>query len=131
MDRRREQPEPKPGKQVFYGRLWAGYTKEQAMLSGSAREKVVKKHWWVYIKKYTPTYSRLQEDERETEYSWIDITYSKDEARVFRKEFHNVIENLEWKIRQTDDKESVKELNEQLEMAQAELDLFNIHNKWD
>lgn len=85
----------------------------------------------VWPAKYIPTYSRFKEDEWVAEYTWIDITYTIDEARIFRKEFMNVIENLEREIRQTEDKDCLKALNDKLELAQAELDLFNSYNsKW-
>lgn len=128
MERRYVQPEPKSNKQVFYGRLWAWYKKEEAILTWTRWESVLRKRWWYTIKKYIPTYSALQENVEELDYTWIDITYSKEEARVFRREFNNLIENLEREIRQTEDKDSLKNLNEKLEMAQAELSLFNNYN---
>ena len=129
MERRYAQPEPKSNKQVFYGRLQSWYTKEEAILTWERWTKVfAKKRWYTTNKKYIPTYSYLQEDEEELDYTWIDITYSKEEARIFRREFNDVIENLEWKIRQTEDKECLRELNDKLEMARAELSLFNNYN---
>jgi len=132
MERRYKQPDPKSNKQVFYGRLWAWYSKEQAILTWLKRESILKSKWFNYNnKKYIPTYSRLVEDEWIADYTWIDITYSKEEARVFRQEFNKVIENLEREIRQTEDKECLKKLNDDLEFAQAELDLFNSYNpRW-
>jgi hypothetical protein len=40
-----------------------------------------------------------------------------------------VIENLERELRQTEDKKCIKELNDKIELAKAELDLFNKYNK--
>lgn len=129
MERRRAQPDPKPGKQVFYGRLCSWYTKEQAMLSWEKWQKVMKERWaYGWPAKYVPTYSRFKEDEGIAEYTWIDITYTKEEARIFRKEFVNVIENLERTIRQTEDKDCLRELNDKMELTKAELDLFNSYN---
>lgn len=130
MEWRFAQPEPKAGKQVFYGRLCSWYTKEQSILTWEKWLEVMRAKWFYgKEKKYVPKYSRLQEDEWVAEYTWIDITYSKDEARVFRKEFANVIENLERELRQTEDKKCIKELNDKIELAKAELDLFNKYNK--
>lgn len=130
MERWSIQPEPKSNKQVFYGRLCSWYTKEQSILTWDKWLKVMRdKGFYWKEKKYVPTYSRLKEDEGAAEYTWIDITYSKEEARVFRKEFVNVIENLERELRQTEDKKCIKELNDKIESAKAELDLFNNYNK--
>jgi len=129
MERWSIQPEPKSNKQVFYGRLCSWYTKEQSILTWDKWLKVMRdKGFYWKEKKYVPTYSRLKEDEGVVDYTWIDVTYTKEEARVIRKEFANVIENLERMIRQTEDKDSLKKLNEKLEMAKAELSLFNNYN---
>jgi len=129
MERRQAHSDPKPGKQVFYGRLCSWYTKEQAMLTWERWQKVMKERWaYGWPAKYVPTYSRFKEDEDVADYTWIDVTYTKEEARVIRKEFVNVIENLERMIRQTEDKDNLKKLNEKLEMAKAELSLFNNYN---
>ena len=129
MERRYAYPDPKPGKQAFYGRLCSGYTKEQAILTWDKRLAIMKSRGICgWPAKYTPTYSRFKEDEWVADYTWIDITYTKEEARVFRKEFQSVIENLERDIQQTEDKECLKELNDKLELAKAELGLFNSYN---
>lgn len=132
MERRRAQPEPKPSKQAFYGRLCSWYTREQAMLTWEKWQKVMKKKASCsWPAKYIPTYSRFKKEEDIERYTWIDITYSKEEARPIRKEFVNVIEWLEWEIMQTEDKDCLKSLNDKLELAKAELDLFNSYNlKW-
>lgn len=91
----------------------------------------MKNRWVVWPAKYIPTYSRFKEDEWVADYTWIDITYTIEEARIFRKEFNNVIENLEWTIQQTEDKDCLKALGEKLDLAKAELDLFNSYNpRW-
>ena len=123
------QPEPKSNKQVFYGRIRLGYPKEQAILTWDRRqsileEKPIKKKTW--YKCYTWT---KQDAEREEEaYTWIDITYSKEEARVFRKEYQRIIDDLEWKLNMVDEKTLVKETNDKLELVKAELNVFNFYN---
>lgn len=123
------QKEPKSNRQVFYGRVRAWYKKEEAILTGEKWQKIlsrkeVKRNVW-----YKPTYSRLETDTREETYTWIDITYSKEEAKVFRKEFQRIIDNLEWSLTQMDEKTLVKETNDKLELVKAELSLFNLYNK--
>lgn len=129
MERWSIQPEPKSNKQVFYGRLCSWYTKEQSILTWDKWLKVMRdKGFYWKEKKYVPTYSRLKEDEGVADYTWIDITYTEEEAHYFRKEFWYVIEDLEREIGRTEDKECLKKLNEKLDLAKAELNLFNLYN---
>ena len=132
MERWQKHPEPKPNRQRFYGRLLCWYTKENAILQWEDWSKV-RKHWgckWTE-KSYTPKYSIQKKDEIES-YTWIDITYPKEVADVFRREFRTAIDNLEYKIYSSDDKECIKDLYDKLEFAKAEYDLFNLYNpiKW-
>ena len=76
-----------------------------------------------HLKKITKPSASAEED-----YTWIDITYPKEVARVIRKEFNNVISELEWRLRQVDEKDDVKVLTDKLELAKAELNLFNSYN---
>jgi len=120
----------KPERHIFYGRLVRWYTKEEAILT-----------WWNWeaVKKEKPRanctkpYVRKQSSQEinytEEDYTWIDITYPKDVAMVFRKEFYNVIDRLESEIKSAATKEDIYELNDKLEMAKAELNLFNKYNK--
>lgn len=120
----------KPLRHIFYGRLVRGWTKEEAITIWEEAEKVKNKKPHAYCNKpYTPTYTRLEEDETQAEYTGIDITYPADVAKVFRKEFYNVIDGLENQIRMSDDKECIKQLNEKLELVEAELKVFNSYNK--
>lgn len=59
----------------------------------------------------------------------INITLSKEEARVFRKEYVKMIEQLEWELTYTEEKTEVAWLNEKLERLQNELQIFNSYNK--
>lgn len=118
----------KPDRHVFYGRLVRGYPKEEAVLMGDKREKVMKQktratNTTPHLKKITKPSASAEED-----YTWIDITYPKEVARVIRKEFNNVISELEWRLRQVDEKDDVKVLTDKLELAKAELNLFNSYN---
>lgn len=129
-----EQPEPKPRKQAFYARLCSQYTKEQAILMWDERVEAMKsKGVCNRDKKYTPTYSRLQEDEAIEEYIWINVTYPIEIANIFRKEFVKVIDKLERDIRETDDRDNLKDLYDKLEFAKAEYDLFSFYNptEWE
>lgn len=129
LEWRWNQPTPKANRQVFYGRIRLWYSKEEAMLTGDKwKEAMAKKERGDTTKKYIPTYSRLTEKKKEEKFNWIEITYSKEEAKFFRKELVNIIEDLEWRLRQTEEKEDTIKLNKQLENAQAELSCFNSYN---
>lgn len=124
-----DQKEPKASKQVFYGRIRIGYTKEQAILTWDKWQNVldkksIKKKTW--YKCYT--WSKQEEERKEENYTGIDITYSKDEARVFRKEYQKIIDDLEWELTMIEEKTAVKETNEKLELVKAELNAFNLLN---
>lgn len=129
-----EQPEPKPKKQAFYARLCSQYTKEQAILTWDERVEATKTKWVCNRgKKYMPAYSRLQETKPIEEYTWINVTYPIEIAGIFRKEFIKVIDKLEWNIRETDDRDNLKDLYDKLEFAKVEYDLFNLYNplEWE
>ncbi len=129
-----QQPDPKPGKQAFYARLCSQYTKEQAILVWEEWVKTMReKGLRCRDKKYIPTYSRLQEQEEIEEYTWINVTYPTEIANIFRKEFLEVIDKIEWEIRETDDRDSLKDLWDKLEFAKTEYALFTLYNpiEWE
>lgn len=119
----------KPERHIFYGRLVRGYCKEEAILvdwnwEAVKKEKPRATNTTPHLKKVKKRDTNIEEEE----YTWIDITYPKDVAMVFRKEFYNVIDRLESEIKSAATKEDVNELNDKLEMAKAELNLFNNYN---
>lgn len=120
----------KPERHVFYGRLVRWYTKEEAILVGEKRNTVKReKPRANCAKPYTYKYTKKEQSTEEEDYTWIDITYPKEVARVFRKEFYNVIDNLEDSIRLATDKDDIRVLNDKLEFVKAELNLFNLYNQ--
>lgn len=58
----------------------------------------------------------------------IKVTLSKEEARVFRKEYQKMIEELEWELTYTSEKTEVKEMNARLERLLKELAVFDSYN---
>lgn len=124
------QPEVKANKHVFYGRVRAWYPKEQAILTWDKRLAVSKAKPVKITPPYKPKLKAMAEEQaKEEQYTWIDITYPKDVARVFRIEYNRIIEDLEWSLTRIEEKTQVKETNEKLEMVRAELKLFNSYNK--
>lgn len=125
----RNQPDPKASRQVFYGRIRIGYPKEIAILTWEAFTSKAKDKPRKKPPRTQDYVEPIKINVSEEEYTWIDITYPKEVARVFRKEFFNVIENLERKLRQVSEKDDIKVLNDKLEMAKAELNVFNSYNQ--
>lgn len=58
----------------------------------------------------------------------IEITYPKEVARVFRKEYVKMIEDIEWELTYTDEKTQIAELNNKLVQLEKEKDIFNSFN---
>ena len=109
-----------------------GYTYEQAILSGEEWQKVMEekaKTRVVVAKKYIPTYKKLVEEKPNDDYFFIKIKYPKKEARVFVKEYEDLIEDLEWKARNVADKESRNKLEANIVRIRAELMVFKSYNK--
>lgn len=79
------------------------------------------------MNRYVGVYGIKEEKPKEV-YSWIDITYSPDVARVFKKEFENVIDKIENNIYLTCNKEELEDLNSKLDEARREYNIFLQHN---
>lgn len=129
MIRYSQQPEPKASKTLFRNRLNGGYPKEEAALIGDewakAKEKRKPKQYQP-PKPYVPVKTAPKVvDENDFK---INITLSKEEARVFRKEYVRMIEQLEWELTYTEEKTEVAWLNDKLTQLQKELMIFNCYN---
>jgi len=124
-----EHPEPKASKCLFRNRLNCGYRKEEAILIGDEWLKVKreKRIYYPQVQKtYTPKPKVVKPvDERDFK---IEITLSKEEARVFRKEYMKMIEQLEWELTYTEEKTEVVGLNKRIAQLQKELMIFNCYN---
>ena len=58
----------------------------------------------------------------------IKVTYPKEVARIFRKEYVKMIEQIEWELTYTDEKTQIAEMNKKLDQLQKELMCFNSYN---
>lgn len=129
MIRYSQQPEPKASKTLFRNRLNGGYPKEEAILIGDEwlKAKREKKIYYPQVQKtYIPKPKVVKPvDERDFK---IEITLPKEEARVFRKEYMKMIEQLEWELTYTEEKTEVAWLNDKLTQLQKELMIFNCYN---
>lgn len=123
------QPEPRASKCLFRNRLKGEYPKEEAILIGDERLKVKreKKVYYPQVQKvYVPKPKTVKPiDERDFK---IEITYPKEVAQVFRKEYVKMIEQLEWDLTFIEEKTQIKELNSRLEQLKKERDIFNSYN---
>lgn len=59
----------------------------------------------------------------------IKITYPKEVANVFRKEYVDMIDKLEWELTYTADKSEVVNMNKKIERLYGELSCFNSYNR--
>lgn len=130
MIRYNQQQEPKASKNLFRNRLNGGYPKEEAILIWNewtcAKEKRKPKQYQP-PKPYVPVKTAPKViDERDFR---IEITLSKDEAKVFRKEYMKMIEQIERELTYTEEKTEVAGLNKKLIQLQGELQVFNSYNK--
>ena len=130
MTRYSEQPEPKASKNLFRNRLNGSYPKEEAILMGDewlrAKEKRKPKQYQP-PKPYVPV-KTVPKPVDENDFK-INVTLSKEEAKVFRREYIKMIEQLEWELTYTDEKTEVAGLNNKLAQLQKELSIFNSYNK--
>ena len=123
------QPEPKVSRCIFRNRLNSNYSKEDAILMGDE---------WLGVKRekkiYHPDPSKVYVPKpmglkpiNENDFK-IEITYPKEVAQVFRREYSRMIEQLERDLTYTDEKTQVAELNKKLEQLEKERDVFNLYN---
>lgn len=124
-----EQPEPKASKSLFRNRLSLWYSKEEAILMWeawfSARNKRVAKKPQ-QPKAYVPKRT-VQKEPSEEDYL-IKVTYPSEVAKVFRKEYQKMIEEIEWELTYTEEKTQIAELNSKLERLYKERETFNQYN---
>ena len=129
MIRYSQQPEPRASKTLFRNRLNGGYPKEKAILIWNEWLQTRKERQIAHpivAKPYTPKPKVIaQVDENNFK---INVTLSKEEANVFRKEYIKMIEDIEWELTYTDEKTEVAGLNKKLAQLQEELQTFNLYN---
>lgn len=124
-----EQPEPKAAKTLFRNRLNWGYPKEKAILIGEEWLATRKERAIAHPLVSKPYIPKPIEKKNVNEGDFkIEITYPKEVARVFRKEYVKMIEDIEWELTYTDEKTQIAELNNKLVQLEKEKDIFNSFN---
>ena len=123
------QPEPKASKSLFRNRLNGGYPKEEAILMWEGRMKVKESKKTAKTQEYKPYIpQRVVKKEPDENDFRIEVTYPSEVAKVFRKEYQKMIDEIEWELTYTSEKTEVAEMNSKLERLKDELDIFNSYN---
>ena len=94
------------------------------------------KHWWDWneaikvkknkyelkIQKYT------SKEKTKPEKAFIDVRYKKEEARIFKESFENIINSLEEQYQSEENPAEAKEILEKIDQAKREYQIFLHHN---
>lgn len=126
------QPHPKPDAGTFRCRLNSGYTKEQGLLMWEEWQQVMYEKIGQRKKSTTPykaTYSAPPEERFDQDLYRIDITYPPEVAKAFRREYLELISEVENELQETEDKIILKWLVDKLDLLKAEVSIFNLYNK--
>ena len=118
---------------LFVARVVDGkYSKEIAITNWTEREKAKaekakipkkRKAYWITTPKY------IEEKPIEIEdYFFIKITYPKEVADVFLKEYDNLLEDLEYKLTDILDKESRNKIEADILRIKTEIMVFKCYN---
>lgn len=97
------------------------------------------KHWRKWeeaIQKQTRRYSayvnkpKYQQTKTEikSDYSGIDITYSEEEAKIFKETFEKIINDLEKKYEAIEEPQEAHKIFEKIEKVKADYQIFLHHN---
>lgn len=129
-----KQPNPEIKFPQFVARVRDGwYPKEIAITNGEAwlkarAEKAAKGP--KKAKEYVPTYSKtpLKETIENEDDLYIKIKYPTKVARVFAKEYEDIIEDLEWRVRNAPTKEERSEIEGQIVKVRTEYMVFKCYN---
>lgn len=111
----------KASRSRFYQRLYQWWSKEEAILLNVPIHcrKVVWKSKQAYVRPITPVKKVENEDVK-----YIKVAYTKEEARIFSREYENMISDLHDKYNATDDIIEAREINERLEKLVKEYQIF-------
>lgn len=114
---------PKPNRARFYQRLYQWWAKEEAIMIELPKKqsfKEIKVNKNPYVKSNSPLSIKIDDSDKYE----IRIRYSREEANVIRKEYINMIDELEWKLHWIEDLQEAKEVNNRLEKLKREYEIF-------
>lgn len=69
-----------------------------------------------------------KQTEKRTDYTWVDITYSQEEAKVFKNMFENIINDLEKKYEKAEEPHEANKIFEKIEFVKRDYQIFLHHN---
>lgn len=124
-----EQPQPKSAETLFRNRLRQGFAKEEAILTWEewleTRREKRDRCPELRGRTVTPKKNKVVEEyNRDPDYYRIDITYPKEVAQAFKREYERLISDTDELLYTTEDWLLKLELNVKLEQLKAELNLF-------
>lgn len=94
-----------------------------------SREEAIQKQTRKYCNSvYKPKQHAQTKNELKPEYSWINITYSKEEARVFKEAFEKIINDLLKKYESIEEPQEANKIFEKIEKVKADYQIFLHHN---
>lgn len=79
-------------------------------------------------KQYSPTYTKKEPPKQNDDYFFIKITYPPQIARVFMKEYEDLLEDLEWKVKDIFDKDSRNKIEADITRIRTEIMVFKTYN---
>lgn len=105
----------------FYQRLYQWWSKEEAikLVAPIHYKQKPARQKQAYIRPKTPA-KKVDNDD----IKYIKIAYTKEEARIFSKEYENMIKDLHNKYIATDDMREAREINETLDKLVKEYQIF-------
>ena len=94
-----------------------------------SREKAIQKQTRKYCNTvYKPKQHAQTKKEIKAEYTWIDITYTEEEAKVFKEMFEKIINDLEKKYETIEEPQEANKIFEKIEKVKADYQIFLHHN---
>lgn len=108
------------------------YSKEEAILWWDEWKAVMEeraKNRVIIPKVYTPKRTKPEEEKQNDNDFFIKITYPKEVANVFLREYENLLEDLEYKLTDVLDKESRNKIEADILRIRTEIMVFKCYNE--
>ena len=117
---------------TFVARVKDGkYSKEEAILWWDGRKAIMEeraKNRVIVPKVYIPKRIKPEEEKQNDDDFFIKITYPKEVANVFLREYENLLEDLEYKLTDVLDKESRNKIEADILRIKTEIMVFKCYN---
>ena len=117
---------------ILVQRTRLGYSREECILEWEARELAMKRHKAEKQNKKTEAKpkKKINAEIDNTDYAFIRIRYPKDVAAVFKREYENLLEDLETQLHEAWawDRETMREIQGKIDQVKREILVFNYFN---